>query len=62
MEIKPDQCLLNPMVNCCERRCQDCGWNPEVKAQRIAAWLRNRRQQRFAEACGEGRKQHVPVL
>lgn len=62
MNTTHGHCLQNPMVDCWTPECIQCGWNPEVKAQRIAAWLRNRRQQRFAEACGEGRKQHVPVL
>ena len=27
-------CVFNDGVSCCERKCESCGWNPEVAKKR----------------------------
>ena len=42
MEDNRHQCVFNKMVDCSEHICQNCGWKPEVAAQRLQEWADKR--------------------
>ena len=31
-------CRYNKMIDCGERNCRHCGWNPDVKEIRLREW------------------------
>lgn len=36
-------CTFNKMIDCTERKkCNQCGWNPKVAAERLREWKKNR--------------------
>ena len=35
-------CNYNKMIDCTEHKCSNCGWNPDVAAERIREWKKNR--------------------
>lgn len=35
-------CIYNKMIDCTERKCNMCGWNPKVSAERVREWKKNR--------------------
>ena len=41
MSTKPECCVFNKPIDCNDHKCDNCGWNPEVAAKRIAKWKKN---------------------
>lgn len=35
-------CVFNSSVECGERTCKNCGWNPAIKEVRVVEWCRRR--------------------
>lgn len=46
-----DDCEYNSMVECapCARKCVNCGWNPAVKEERTAQFLRLMKERKEAQ-------------
>ena len=42
MNIRP--CEHNKMIDCDEKKCGNCGWNPVVKIKRVNDWKKNMAQ------------------
>lgn len=45
METRTSYCKFNKMINCGTKECKCCGWNPDVKEQRINNWMKNRKRE-----------------
>lgn len=39
-------CCFNSMIECGERKCRTCGWNPAVQEIRLVEWCRRRAEQK----------------
>lgn len=46
MIINNGCCEYNRMIDCTENKCNECGWNPKVAAERIKEWELMRKEMR----------------